>query len=145
VAECPCVSFETRCRLAAVAICDGPRGSQILQQIASIRVGVMVRTGAVAYITSESRPRRDLSTGHLKQEFVVGGFRGTGADGVDALIVGYYENKHLRFSGEVRAGMVPHVRRELFKKLAPLHAAKCPFVNLPDAKRSRWGGGCDGR
>jgi bifunctional non-homologous end joining protein LigD len=76
-----------------------------------------------------------------QQEFVVGGFRGNGSDGVDALIVGYYEAKQLRFAGKVRAGMVPHVRRELYKTLAPLHASKCPFVNLPDAKRSRWGGG----
>jgi len=41
-----------------------------------------------------------------QQEFVVGGFRGNGADGVDALIVGYYEHKKLRFAGKVRAGMV---------------------------------------
>jgi bifunctional non-homologous end joining protein LigD len=37
--------------------------------------------------------------------------------------------------------MVPHVRRELFKKLMSFRTSKCPFVNLPDAKRSRWGGG----
>jgi len=37
--------------------------------------------------------------------------------------------------------MVPHVRRQLFKSWRPLSATKCPFVNLPDAKRSRWGGG----
>jgi bifunctional non-homologous end joining protein LigD len=76
-----------------------------------------------------------------QQEFVVGGFRDNGADGVDALIVGYYEGKELHFAGKVRAGMVPHVRRQLFKKLAPLGISKCPFVNLPDPKKSRWGGG----
>ena len=76
-----------------------------------------------------------------EQEFVIGGFRGNGADGVDALIVGYYEHKKLRMAAKIRAGMVPHVRRELFKKLASFHALQCPFVNLPDAKRSRWGGG----
>jgi bifunctional non-homologous end joining protein LigD len=76
-----------------------------------------------------------------QQEFVVGGFRGNGADGVDALIVGYYQGRNLCFAGKVRAGMVPHVRRGLFKTLAPLHISKCPFVDLPHAKRSRWGGG----
>jgi ATP-dependent DNA ligase len=38
-----------------------------------------------------------------QQEFVIGGFRGNGADGVDALIVGYYDDKQLRFAGKVRA------------------------------------------
>lgn len=75
------------------------------------------------------------------QQFVLGGFRGNGADGVDALLVGYYDEKKLMFAGKVRAGMVPHVRRELFKQLEPLQVAKCPFINLPDAKQSRWGGG----
>jgi bifunctional non-homologous end joining protein LigD len=36
---------------------------------------------------------------------------------------------------------VAHVRRDLFKRLTPLHVEQCPFVNLPDAKTSRWGGG----
>src|SRR6202035_4788024 len=75
-----------------------------------------------------------------QQEFVVGGFRGNRADGVDALMVGYYDGRKFRFAGKVRAGMVPHVRRELLKKLMSYKASKCPFVNLPDAKRSRWGG-----
>jgi bifunctional non-homologous end joining protein LigD len=41
----------------------------------------------------------------------------------------------------VRAGLVPHVRRELRSKLEPLELDECPFVNLPDGKSSRWGGG----
>jgi bifunctional non-homologous end joining protein LigD len=76
-----------------------------------------------------------------QQEFVIGGYRGNASDGVDALLVGYYEKKHLRFAGKVRAGMIPPVRRSLWKQLQPLRAKACPFVNLPDAQRSRWGGG----
>lgn len=75
------------------------------------------------------------------QEFVIGGYRPDGRKGVDALLVGYYEGRDLRFAGKVRAGLVPHVRRELRKKLEPLETKECPFVNLPDAKSSRWGGG----
>ena len=76
-----------------------------------------------------------------QQEFVVGGYRPDGSSGVDALLVGYYESKELRFAGKVRAGMVPHTRRELVRKLKGLQVTECPFVNLPDAKSSRWGGG----
>jgi bifunctional non-homologous end joining protein LigD len=74
-----------------------------------------------------------------QQEFVIGGFR-TDASSVDALLVGYYEGRALHFAGKVRAGFVPHVRRDLFGKLKPLELSKCPFVDLPSGK-SRWGGG----
>jgi DNA ligase D-like protein (predicted ligase) len=76
-----------------------------------------------------------------QQEFVIGGYRPAGSQGVDALLVGYYEGRDLRFAGKVRAGLVPHVRRELRKQLEPLEIDECPFVNLPDAKSSRWSGG----
>jgi DNA ligase D-like protein (predicted ligase) len=76
-----------------------------------------------------------------QQECVIGGYRPDGSKGVDAVLVGYYEGRELRFAGKVRAGLVPHVRRELRSKLEPLEITECPFVNLPDAKSSRWGGG----
>jgi bifunctional non-homologous end joining protein LigD len=75
-----------------------------------------------------------------QQEFVIGGYRPDG-NGVDALLVGYYDAKALRFAGKVRAGFIPHVRRELVIKLKPLQIEACPFVNLPDAHPSRWGAG----
>jgi bifunctional non-homologous end joining protein LigD len=75
-----------------------------------------------------------------QQEFVVGGYR-PGAHGVDALLVGYYDGRQLKFAGKVRAGFTPHVRREVFEALRPLHASKCPFTDLPNAKTSHWGGG----
>jgi bifunctional non-homologous end joining protein LigD len=76
-----------------------------------------------------------------QQEFVIGGYRPDGANGLEALLVGYYEGKELRFAGKVRAGLVPHVRRELLGKLKPLQVQDCPFANLPDTDVGRWGGG----
>jgi bifunctional non-homologous end joining protein LigD len=76
-----------------------------------------------------------------QQEFVIGGYRPDGANGLDALLVGYYEGRELRFAGKVRAGLVPHVRREVLGKLKPLLVQECPFANLPDADSGRWGGG----
>jgi len=75
----------------------------------------------------------------LAQEFVVGGYR-PGSNGVDALLVGVYAGKLLRFSGKTRAGFIPHTRRDLVSALKPLHTDKCPFPGLPDTKPSRWGG-----
>jgi bifunctional non-homologous end joining protein LigD len=76
-----------------------------------------------------------------QQEFVIGGYRPDGANGLDALLVGVYEGKELRFAGKVRAGLVPHVRREVLGKLKPLQVQACPFANLPDTDVRRWGAG----
>jgi len=75
-----------------------------------------------------------------QQEFVIGGYR-PGPNGIDALLVGYYEGRALRFAGKVRAGFTPHLRREVFEALKALHVARCPFVDLPNSKTSHWGGG----
>jgi bifunctional non-homologous end joining protein LigD len=76
-----------------------------------------------------------------QQEFVVGGYRPTGADSFDALLVGMYEGDRLLFAGKVRAGFTPHVRRDVMKRLAPLRTESCPFANLPDEQHGRWGSG----
>jgi DNA ligase D-like protein (predicted ligase) len=74
-----------------------------------------------------------------QQEFVVGGYR-PGNHGVDALVVGYYEGKQLRFAAKVRAGFTPHLRREVFEKIKALQAPTCPFADLPQTTSSHWGG-----
>lgn len=74
-----------------------------------------------------------------QQEFVIGGYRPDGVNGLDALLVGYHEGKELRFAGKVRAGLVPHVRREVPAKLRPLRVPDCPFANVPDGDVRRWG------
>ncbi len=76
-----------------------------------------------------------------QQEFVIGGYRGADPSSLDALLVGYYEGKSLRFAGKVRAGLIPHTRRELARKLKPLKIAACPFADLPTTGSSRRGGG----
>jgi bifunctional non-homologous end joining protein LigD len=75
-----------------------------------------------------------------QQEFVVGGYR-PGPHGVDALVVGFYEGRQLRFAGKVRAGFTPHVRREVFAALRPLRMDRCPFADLPNSRSAHWGGG----
>jgi len=75
-----------------------------------------------------------------QQEFVVGGYR-PGPHGVDALLVGYYERRELRFAAKVRAGFTPQVRREVAAHLKPLVTGRCPFADLPNARESHWGGG----
>ena len=41
----------------------------------------------------------------------------------------------------MRAGLTPHLRREISARIASLQVARCPFVNLPSLKRGQWGEG----
>jgi bifunctional non-homologous end joining protein LigD len=76
-----------------------------------------------------------------QQEFVVGGFKPAGPN-FDSILVGYYDGKQLHFAAKVRAGFTPHLRAEVYRRLAGTNAASCPFVNLPNSTgRSRWGAG----
>ena len=77
---------------------------------------------------------------HCGQELVIGGYT-PGPHGLDAIIVGYYRDKDLMYVARVRNGFVPASRRQVFEKLRPLVIADCPFVNLPEEGRSRWGEG----
>jgi DNA ligase D-like protein (predicted ligase) len=77
---------------------------------------------------------------NIGQEFVIGGFT-LGSNGIDALVVGYYEGGKLIYAARVRAGLVPASRRELYDLLKPNIVKDCPFGNLPEAKSGRWGQG----
>ena len=77
---------------------------------------------------------------NIGQEFVIGGFTPS-SNGIDALVVGYYEGRKLIYAARVRAGLVPASRRELYEKLKPLIVQACPFVNLPEGTSGRWGQG----
>ena len=75
-----------------------------------------------------------------QQEFVIGGYR-PGDHGIDALLVGYYEKRQLKFAAKVRAGFTPRLRRDVSERLASLSATTCPFTDLPNSKAGHWGGG----
>jgi DNA ligase D-like protein (predicted ligase) len=72
------------------------------------------------------------------QEFVIGGYF-PGPHGFDSLIVGYYDGDKLKYVARTRNGFVPASRRQVFSKLKHLVTSACPFVNLPETRRSRFG------
>src|SRR5207237_859394 len=76
-----------------------------------------------------------------RQEFVIAGFKPSGAN-FDSILVGYYKSRRLYFAGKVRAGFTPHLRAELFRRIANQPAHSCPFVNLPNSTgKGHWGEG----
>jgi bifunctional non-homologous end joining protein LigD len=74
------------------------------------------------------------------QEFVIGGYTPSHL-GLDAVIAGVYRGKDLYFVGRVRAGFIPASRRQVHEKIRGLKIDNCPFANLPQKSKGRWGQG----
>jgi DNA ligase D-like protein (predicted ligase) len=72
------------------------------------------------------------------QELVIGGYF-PGQHGFDSIILGYYKGEDLFYVARTRNGFVPASRRQVFSRLKHLVTPTCPFVNLPDTKKSRFG------
>jgi DNA ligase D-like protein (predicted ligase) len=74
------------------------------------------------------------------QELVIGGYI-PGSTTFDSIIVGYYKGDDLMYVARVRNGFTPALRDAVFKQLPALETRACPFVNLPQVEKGRWGEG----
>lgn len=74
------------------------------------------------------------------QELVIGGYI-PGSHGFDSIIVGYSKGNDWIYVARVRNGFVPASRRQVFGRLRCLEVPDCPFVNLPETHKGRWGDG----
>jgi ATP-dependent DNA ligase len=66
---------------------------------------------------------------------VVGGYT-MGGNPFDALIVGCYDGRNLKYVAKVRAGFVSHIRAAMFPLLQKLTTDNCPFADLPEKRRT---------
>jgi bifunctional non-homologous end joining protein LigD len=74
------------------------------------------------------------------QELVIGGYVPTEKN-FDSLVVGYYEGSELLYVARVRNGFVPALRARVFERFKGLETKTCPFSNLPQRDKGRWGQG----
>jgi DNA ligase D-like protein (predicted ligase) len=74
------------------------------------------------------------------QEFVIGGYIPR-AGSFDSLLVGIFHERALIFAARVRAGFNPVLKRLLFEQFPQLATTSCPFRNLPERTKGRWGDG----
>lgn len=74
------------------------------------------------------------------QELVIGGYV-PGSSTFDSILVGYYEGRALRYAARIRSGFVSALRQKVFTQFRGLEISKCPFVNLPERGKGRWGEG----
>jgi bifunctional non-homologous end joining protein LigD len=76
-----------------------------------------------------------------QQEFVIGGY--TPPEGsrkyFGALLVGYYGAEGLLFAGRVGTGFSEKALETLYDGFQKIRRTMCPFVNLPERTRGRWG------
>src|SRR5689334_21655004 len=55
--------------------------------------------------------------------------------------VGYFDGNKLMIAARVRNDFVPALRAEVFRKFKGLESGRCPFANLPESEKGRWGEG----
>jgi bifunctional non-homologous end joining protein LigD len=76
-----------------------------------------------------------------QQEFVIGGY--TPPEGsrkhFGALLVGYYGPEGLLFAGRVGTGFSERALAALYEGMQKIRRTTCPFINLPERRRGRWG------
>jgi bifunctional non-homologous end joining protein LigD len=71
-----------------------------------------------------------------KQEFVIGGFTEPDGSsnhlrGIGALLLGYYEDRQLKYAGRTGTGFTQSSSRKLRERLEPLRRLKPPFTRVP--------------
>jgi len=74
------------------------------------------------------------------QELVIGGYI-PGSTSFDSILVGYYEGTDLMYAARIRNGFTPASRRTVFSNFEGMSTSKCPFQNLPELGKGRWGEG----
>jgi DNA ligase D-like protein (predicted ligase) len=72
--------------------------------------------------------------------FMIGGYTPAPRN-FDAILVGEYEGRKLIYVAKVRAGFTPASRESVFEQFRGLEIDRCPFENLPESHRGRWGEG----
>jgi ATP-dependent DNA ligase len=75
-----------------------------------------------------------------RQNFVIGGYTPR-EQNFDSILVGYYKGHDLKYAASIRAGFTPASRRQVSARFTKLETVDCPFSNLPDATKGRWGAG----
>lgn len=114
---------------------------QIEHAVRELRLeGVIAKRRTSIYEPGRRSPAWVKVKFNRRQELVVGGFKPNAAD-FESLLVGYYQQRRLHFAGKLRAGLTPHMRSEIFRRIAPNQTRTCPFVNLPTTKTGYWGEG----
>lgn len=69
-----------------------------------------------------------------RQEVIIGGFtkNENSPKKFSSLLIGFYQDKKLFFSGKIGTGFTAKLQKELMEKFEPLIIPDCPFINEPN-------------
>jgi bifunctional non-homologous end joining protein LigD len=99
--------------------------------------GVLAKDRHSVY--EERRSRRWIKVKvQNQQEFVIGGYTDGEREGFGALVLGVWEGKRLRHSGQVGTGFDHKKIKTLLARLKPLITRECPFTPKPRIKSVNW-------
>jgi bifunctional non-homologous end joining protein LigD len=113
----------------------------VIQAVTDVGLeGVVAKRRDSPYESGKRRGAWQKFKVQLRQEFVIGGYKPENRN-FQSIVVGYYENRKLRFAGRVRSGFTAAQRASLFERLQALKTAACPFTDLPSSKTGHWGEG----
>jgi bifunctional non-homologous end joining protein LigD len=119
----------------------GNDASKLLKQVAKLGLEGLIGKRADSVYEPGKRTGAwiKLKT-RREQEFVIGGYtnpKGARAH-FGALLVGFFEDKKLKYCGKVGTGFNAKLLGSLHTRLKELDRADCPFINLPELRGSRY-------
>lgn len=99
--------------------------------------GLIAKRADAPYVTGRSKSWLKFKCSK-EQEFVVGGYTDPQGSrvGFGALLVGYYEDKELRYAGKVGTGYNTPLLLALTERMAPLERDGSPFAGKPPARKA---------
>lgn len=113
--------------------------AQVLEAVAKLKLeGVVGKRPGSLYESGKRSGAWVKKRTNRRQEFVIGGY--LPGNPFDALLLGIYRENSLYFVAKLRAGFVPRERAMIAPLLKRQASDVCPFVNLPEMGKSRWGG-----
>lgn len=102
--------------------------------------GVVAKRRDSSYKPGDRSGARVKVRANRGQELVIGGYIPSSTT-FDSILVGYYEGSDLMHAARIRNDFAPASRQTVFSKFEGLSLSKCPFRNLPESGKGRWGEG----
>lgn len=98
--------------------------------------GLIAKDYTSTYVSSRSKKWLKFKCEN-RQEFVIVGYTEPEGDriGFGALLIGYYENKTLKYAGKVGTGYTDDMLETLSKKLKDIEVKESPIENADDIKQ----------